>query len=166
MTRAALAALLLLVVTCDRRGDTDRPAPFGVHRWETRAGKYAGKPVDIKVNMALDSVAGKPPFRHQIAVSVALREPQQDGLPSQAEWDTLGMVEEQIVATFVEPRLALHAMRVATDSRCDFFLYAADKQAAAKAAATLVERLAGKGVTCDIKRDQDWVTYNWYKMWQ
>lgn len=134
--------------------------------WETRMGNYAGNPIIIQCNRALERIAGDRRLKYQAAASVPVRSRNEDGLPGPEERPALDTIERRLSEALAETGLACYALRVHCEGTCDFIYYTGNKTGVRNAFDRLERELDEYAVAFSIKRDRTWVTYSWFSSWE
>jgi hypothetical protein len=155
---------LLLPISCKKPPDPPiHPLPLVTDSWEVHAGRYAGRPVLLRINRGLDSIAAHTPLVWQAAASVPLKHPLTlTGLPDPDEVEKLKQIEQLLDYRLVFTELALFALKVETDSRCDFIYYTDNRHAVGKVFEHLSKLITDYPVEFSIKRDPKWITYRMF----
>ena len=156
----------IVFVTCTHKEPALRPAPHITPLWVLRSGKYAGKPIFIKINRALDSLADHAPLQYQAAASVVLKHPLESGLPGSEEEEALDRIEKILIHRLITTRLAVYGLKVESDNRCDFIFYTDNDKAIQKVFGHIKPLIDDYRIDFSVKRDRKWVSYHWFSSWE
>lgn len=94
--------------------------------WDFYPLRVDDQPASIFVNLSLAKMApisGKP---HMSYISIRMRQPREDGLSSQEEFQALGDLEDLIVEAATENADPIYVGRDTTGGDRDFFFYTSD----------------------------------------
>lgn len=160
-----LLALAFSVLGCSSKPDKSSIPDYSA-KWEKLLGEYIKKPVDIKINRGLAPIVGNPAFKYQVAVSVPVKSPMENGLPSEMEEPELEKLEKELKKALVEEKTTVLAAVIKTDRKCDFIFYSGDKKSAQTKLEKLGETVNGYTLEKSVKRDDKWVTYTWFSQWK
>lgn len=153
---------LMVIAGCGGGNDTCESPPPDQAVWESRMGKYAGKLMKLRVNKALADLAGQSCFTWQIAAGVQVKKPEKNGMPSEKEQEYLLRVEERLIRHFTQDGLAVYAVDIRSDKRCDYIFYGNGKKKIEQAVESLGDTIEGYSVEITVKPDKHWITYTWF----
>ena len=159
-----LLFLFSLNPKCSNKPDNDQCFHNPGEKWESRMGRYANKYMEIRINTALKNTAQTTSFNYQIAAGIIINNPMENGLPDETEQLELKRVERFLIEKLVKSGLALYALNIKTDKRCDFIFYGADKSRIHDTIASIGQRIGNHAVDITIKRDPKWNTYKWFAL--
>ena len=162
MKRFITFIVVTVMVVCVKQADTIQPLPAFNDRWEVRAGNYADKPIFIRINRGLDSIAKHAPLSYQAAASVSLKYPLESGLSDENELIALKRIEKMLTYRLVATGLAVHGLEVQSDGRYDFIYYTENKDAVEKVFGHIKVLVTDYNIDFSIKRDKRWITYKWF----
>lgn len=162
MIRILILSLLLSVIACEKEIDNPISNLKIPQQWNNRAGKYAELPAFINVNKGLKKLNLEELLPFQGAISVKFNYPQENGLPSDREMAKLNKIRDQINNNIVVPQIAIHALEITTDKRCDFILYGYDKKLLNNSLKKIKENITVFETEISVKKDNKWITYNWF----
>ncbi|MFP4013125.1 MAG: DUF695 domain-containing protein [Chitinispirillaceae bacterium] len=165
MKRTILVASIFLVFGCSSKPDKSSIPDYST-KWEKLLGEYIKKPVDIEINRGLEPVVGNPAFNYQVAISVPVESPMENGLPGEMEEPQLEKLQRKLEKELVEEKTTVFAAVIKTDRKCDFIFYSGDRKAAQAKLDQLGETVNGYTLDKTIKRDDKWVTYTWFSQWK
>jgi hypothetical protein len=127
--------------------------------WSIGRSEHEGRILYIRINTGLKNIAGKTPFDHRFGVAVPLHSPGEDGLPTTVEYEELGRIEDELVATFEPCQVALLALVLTTSGFREFVFYTK----AASDVEPLIEALKAQITTHKLQfyihPDVDWDVY-------
>ena len=162
MMKLTASFLVLLYCFCTTSGPDIRPLPEFSEQWEVRGGRYADKPVLVRINRGLDSIANHNPLTWQAAASVQLRHPLPSGLPDSMEVKTLEKIEKFLTYRLATSGIALFGLKVETDNRVDYIFYTDNKIAVEKTFDHIGGMINDYRIDFTVKRDKKWLTYRWF----
>lgn len=117
-----------------------------------------GRPASIYLDLAIE-VAGPDAARPWSAfVRVMMNAPREDGLSSQAEFETLSALEDALVDA-VTAEGARYAGRITVAGRRDFYFFVADPGAFEGTARSALAGFEGYGGEIGAREDRAWRTY-------
>ncbi len=163
MKHVLVVIFFLLMIGCSSKKG---PVPTYTDRWENLSGEYINKPVEIKVNDGVQSLVGHSSLNYQVAVSIPLRNPLNNGLPAESESKDLEKVEQALSEKLISTKLAVFAAVIKTDGRCDFIFYTGNQKAVKKQLDEIGKSIDAYTPDISIKRDDKWVTYTWFSQWR
>ena len=164
MLKLTLPVLLLLSAACEKNAPAIRPLPVFTESWEGRGGRYAGKPVLVRINRGLDSIAKYAPLPWQAAASIQLKHPLPSGLPDTSEVKALGKIEKFLTYRLATSGIAVLGLKVETDNRCDYIFYTDNREAVDKAFTHIGSMINDYRIDFSVKRDRKWTTYRWFSL--
>jgi len=160
----ALMALVIAITACRRTAD--QPALEGpmsgwkiADRWSIGKGEQDGKPIFTRFNLGLKPLVGRPEFRQQLGISVRLKDPTPDGLPTSAEAEQLSQIEDEIVRRFVPGNESLFAGVMTFNGMREYVLYTNDPKAASAKATDLVRDIHHHELQFAIHDDPSWANF-------
>ena len=162
MFRDMATILLLFCIFCNKPAPSFHPLPEFTERWEVRGGRYADKPVLVRINRGLDSIAEHAPLTWQAAASIPLKHPLPSGLPDASEVTAIKKIEKFLTYRLATSGIALFGLKVETDNRCDFIFYTDNRDAVEKTFKHIGAMVNNYPIDFSIKRDKKWVTYRWF----
>jgi hypothetical protein len=121
--------------------------------------KVEGEIASIFVNMTIEDRAPVPGYGHIVVVRLTMRDPRDDGLSSDDEFDALAGIDDALYATMSEHDNALYVGRVTYAGLRDFYYYAVDAGAAGKAAARAMKKTPAYKFEILSQADADWTTF-------
>jgi hypothetical protein len=160
--KPTIAALLLLYIACSTSTPEIIPLPEFSERWEVRGGRYADRPVLVRLNRGLDSIANHAPLTWQAAASIPLHHPLPSGLPDSLEVNALTKIEKFLTYRLATSGIAVLGLKVETDNRCDFIFYTENRNAVATVFDHIGTMIDDYRIDFSIKRDKKWMSYWWF----
>ena len=158
--------LFCLINGCNKNNNDIHPLPTFTDRWEVRGGKYADRPIFLKINRGLDSIAEHAPLAWQAAASVVLKYPQKSGLADNEEEEALEKIEKMLTYRLSTAGIAVYALKVESDNRCDFIFYTDNKNAVEKVFKSVKKLITDYQIDFSLKRDDKWISYKWFSSWE
>ena len=159
MKRSIVPVLLLCVAGCI--GNSNKiPLPFTDAQWELRTGTYEKNPLIVRLNRTLINFVGS--LKYEVVASVALKQPNAEGLPSETESASLKNLENALSEKLDKSGLAVYAMSVTMDKKCDFVFFTNKKGAVNKVLSSMGFSNEGYPIDVKIKRDDKWTNYKWF----
>ncbi|WP_255991631.1 DUF695 domain-containing protein [Chitinolyticbacter albus] len=116
------------------------------------------KPASIYVDLGVHDAAPNPALPHMAYVRLHMREPRDDGLSSQAEFDTLVAIEDALTAALVNEETE-YVGRCTTNFCRDFFFYVARPQAWSTRVAACMRAFEGYQYDVGTREEPDWSSY-------
>lgn len=116
------------------------------------------QPASIYVDLGTYASAPNPQLPHMAYVRLQMREPRDDGLSSQAEFDTLVAVEDALKAALVDGGTD-YVGRCTTNGCRDFFFYVAQPQRWSTRVAACMRSFADYRYKAGTQEEADWSCY-------
>lgn len=126
--------------------------------WDFYFLRVDDKPASIYVDLGAYSSAPNPKMPHMAYVRLHMREPRDDGLSSQAEFDALITVEDALKAALVNTETE-YVGRCTTNSCRDFFFYVSTPQAWPARVSTCMRSFVDYRYEADTREEPDWSSY-------
>ena len=162
MRKLTSSVAVVFCCCCTPSDPAIQPLPEFTEQWEVRGGSYADRPVLVRINRGLDSIANHAPLTWQAAASVRLKHPLPSGLPDKLEVSALEKIEKFLTYRLATSGIALFSLKVETDSRCDYIFYTENKKAVEKTFDHIGEMISDYRIDFTLKRDKKWITYRWF----
>lgn len=142
-------------------GSSRKPWPAraeidGSGPWVLAQGTYQEKPIFVRINKGLETIAGHPDFPDQVRIAVPLRAPTDQGLPDEAESAELNAVEDALCEALLAANESLLALVLTAGGVREFVFYSADKDAAKRKTEALGRTIAAYRLRFSLRRDPDW----------
>jgi hypothetical protein len=129
-------------------------------QWDFYQCRLNGKPASVYLDMGLKKQAPDAKRHALLVVRVFLREPNPgNGMSTDAEYDVLVAMEDQLVQSFKEDFGAVYAGRITTDGRREFFFYSAGAGDVASSARAALSRYAHYRIEAWGQADPLWKHY-------
>lgn len=126
--------------------------------WDFYFLRVDDKPASIYVDLGAHDFAPNPKLPYMGYVRLHMREPRNDGLSSNAEFDALVSVEDALTASLVNIETE-YVGRCTTDSCRDFFFYVSHPQAWSSRVAACMLSFDGYQYEADTREEPDWSSY-------
>jgi hypothetical protein len=94
--------------------------------WQVTQGQYDGKPLVVRLNVAVDRFRAHPDLGYQVGVAIPFTAPDERGLPQGEELEELNRIEDHIFATLQIACRSVVAAVITTNGMREFVLYAHD----------------------------------------
>lgn len=166
MTRATSpfrrpAAWLAALVTLFGAGGSSAAGPLSRDddQWDFYPLGVDNQPASIFLNMSLAHRAPARGFDRMAYLRVIMREPRDDGLSSQEEYDRLIEVEETVIADVEKDGVSGYVGRNTSSGNRDFYFYTRDAKAFERAARKAMQRHPDYGFEIGGRMDPKWRTY-------
>jgi hypothetical protein len=160
-TVTGLILSLALLLGCSGKGGDGIPSLTVQNRWTELEARYSGKPMIVRVNVGLREHAGDPRYAHRLGVSLQLRHPDADGLPTAEEAGELKKVEQRIASALAEKNLGLFALVTTHNGTCELMFYTHEPQLAREKLDTLKPNMEYEP-TVTASRDDRWFVFRQY----
>ena len=122
-----------------------------------------GEPVwFLRVNLALDVLAGHPEFGHIVYVGVGFRDVDANGLPDAPELEDVAVIEDELVLELCAARASLPAVVSTRDGSRKFVFYSRDAEGAVARVHAVSDRHAEQPMEVGIVPDARWKMYRGY----
>lgn len=128
-------------------------------KWDFYFATIDGDLASIFVDLNLEDRAPVPRHTHMVVVRLTMQTPRDDGLSSDEEYDALTAVDDVLYRAVCGRQNAIYAGRVTYAGLRDFYYYAVDADAAAKAAAGAMKDLPGYKFEILSQADPEWTTF-------
>ena len=126
--------------------------------WDFYFLRVDDKPASIYVDLGAHRSAPNPKLPHMAYVRLHMREPRDDGLSSQGEFDALVAVEDALKATLVDADTD-YVGRCTTNFCRDFFFYVSHPEAWPMRIAACMRSFSGYQYEVDTREEPDWSSY-------
>ena len=136
-----------------------QPATPPEDSWAVAQAELNGKPMFLRINEGLRSIAGKHPFDHRFGVTVPLHTPNEHGLPTNEEMESLNRIEEALEATFPPAGPTLLAVVVTTGGFREWVFYTSVAPDIAPAMETLRSRVTSHELQFYVEPDRKWEVF-------
>jgi hypothetical protein len=127
--------------------------------WSVAKGVRGGKPIFVRRNQSAISLAGHAEYKFRVGVAVPLKEPNSDGLPTNAEMEQLNAIEDQLCAVLEKEQESLHVLSITTQAMREFVFYTRSPNGASSA----IESLRAQPLTHELQsyvaEDPKWGVY-------
>lgn len=129
-------------------------------QWDFYQCRLNGKPASVYLDMGLKKTAPEPKRHALLVVRVHLRFPNPgNGMSTDAEYDTLVAIEDQLIEALKEDFGALYVGRITTDGRREFFFYSGGAGDVAGVAKAALSQFAGYRIEAWGQADPLWKQY-------
>lgn len=129
-------------------------------QWDFYQCRLNGKPASVYLDMGLKQAAPDARRHALLVVRVLLRAPDPgNGMSTDAEYDALVAIEDQLAQAFKEDFGAVYAGRITTDGRREFFFYSAGAGNVGGIARAALSQFAGYRVEAWGQADPLWKQY-------
>jgi hypothetical protein len=161
-----MISLVWVGIGCKNNADADNTLPVQQARWEYRSGKYAEKPIVIRINRAIESLVDAGRLNYQLAAEIPILHPLKTGLPDDEELQKLQHIEKGLVEKFEGSGLAVYALQISSDSTCTCIFYTNNKKEVTAVCNDMDPTVDGYTIVFTIKYDKKWITYQWFSSWE
>jgi hypothetical protein len=151
--------LILCVAGCGG-GSKKIPLPFKDAKWEVRTGTHEKKSLDIRLNQTLMNFVGS--LKHEATVSVSLKQPLPDGLAGEDEAPVLKKIENALAEKLDQTGLAVFAMVIQMDKKCDYVFFTNKPGAVKKAIREMGNKIEDYQLALKMTRDDNWTNYKYF----
>jgi hypothetical protein len=135
-------------------------SPFDTpDEWAVLRGNYEGRPMLVRVNVALRALAGHPDYGTQIGVDVPLNSPRDDGFPTPEEDQQLGAIQDRLQQELEATKRAVLTAVITTSGMREFVFYAATREWIEEWAPRFDHAVDSHTVQVIAQSDPDWSVY-------
>ena len=127
--------------------------------WTLAQGEHEGAPLIPRINTAAGPLAGHPEFKHRVGVAIPLREPDEQGFPSEEEGAELAEIEETLARSLLANLESLLVLVITTGGMREFVFYTANPSATESKLRTITEEVTSHEVQAYIEPDKEWIGY-------
>jgi hypothetical protein len=142
---------------------TRKAASPAADSWSVAQGKNDGRPMFVRINDGLRSIAGKPPFDQRFGIAVPLRAPDPNGFPAADESEALNKIEDDLLNTFQSSRQTLLALVITTSGFREFVFYTSVAEQIGPALEQLRARVLSHDLQFYIQPDKNWEVYRAFR---
>ena len=128
-------------------------------KWDFYLTNIDDKPGSIMVDLGLISIAPIQDNETLVWVSVKMNNPKENGLSTSGEIETLGQIEESLVAKLNKKHNCIFAGRATTDGNRDFYFYFSDTTLYDKSISEAMVQFPKYNYDFGTKADKDWKSY-------
>jgi hypothetical protein len=128
--------------------------------WSNLRGEISGRPGYLRLNEGLRPLVGSPRYHGELIISVKLRQPDENGLPSEEELAVLDQFEDVLRPLLQEGMESLLAIVMTTDGFRDFIFYSGNLDSAVRRMQTALQPAFGHlQVDVSGRPDHDWTQF-------
>jgi hypothetical protein len=128
-------------------------------KWSAIQGSHGGKPMFLRRNDSAAQLAGHPDYKHRVGVAVPLRAPNEHGLPSNDEMNTLGVFEDLLASRLEAGEESIQVLVITTDGMREYIFYTRDPAGANAILESLRAETSSHEVQSYIAEDPKWQIY-------
>lgn len=92
-------------------------------RWSVLQGEHNGKPIFIRRNDSAAQLKGHAEYGYRVGIAVPLLAPNEKGLPSNDEMETLNKIEDALSNAFENQQASLYVIAITTNAMREFIFY-------------------------------------------
>lgn len=111
--------------------------------WSNMSGEISGRPGYLRLNEGLRPLVGSPRYQSELIVSVKLKAPDEQGLPSEEELAVLNEFEDALRPLLQEGMESLLAIVMTSDGFRDFIFYSGNLVSAVRRLETSIQPAFG-----------------------
>lgn len=126
--------------------------------WDFYAARVDGKPASLYVNLGAEADAPVAGLTHVAHLRLRMRNPRDDGLSSQAEFDQLVRIEDALTAALCDAHTAYVGRNTSNGCR-DFYFYVSTPDAWPDRTAAVMQAFAGYEFQTGTREDAAWSVY-------
>ena len=133
--------------------------PQVTESWAVATAENDGTPLVLRINRGAAPLARHPAFGVQVGIAVPLNAPDANGLPTAAEAEALGALEDALVGALHADRLAQLVVVITAPGRRELVFYTRDSAAVPPRVRAVAERLRTHEVRLMQRDDPAWEVY-------
>lgn len=92
-------------------------------KWSVLTGEQNGKPIFIRRNESGKKLAKHPDYSFRIGIAIPLLDPNEHGLPSNNEMESLNVIEDALISSFEANQESLLVLSITTNGMREFVFY-------------------------------------------
>jgi hypothetical protein len=139
--------------------DADKSPNPPKEAWSVAQSAHKGRPMFLRVNTGLKALAGKLPFDHRFGVAVALRTPNEHGLPTKEESEQLNRIEDTLTTAFTLSGKTFLAVIITTNGFRELIFYTSVPREIVPAIESLRNETKSHNLQFYVKPDTTWEVY-------
>jgi hypothetical protein len=128
--------------------------------WQVKQGQYEGRPLLVRLNMSVEPFRGHPELSHQIGIAIPFRAPDEQGMPSEAEFEELNQIEDLLFDALEIATRSIVVAVITTKGMREFVIYAREPAEIRERLLALKARITSAHEVQMISRpDPSWSTF-------
>jgi hypothetical protein len=131
-------------------------------RWSILNGEQNGKPMFIRRNDSAKQLATHPEYSYRVGIAIPLHEPNEIGLPTSDEFESLSIIEDKLLGTLESNQDSLQVLSITTNGMREFVYYTRNPEAAQLAISKINSEIPNYEFQYYIDEDKKWKLYKQY----
>jgi hypothetical protein len=127
--------------------------------WSVHEGHLNGRPIFVRKNQAAKEFTGHRDYRFRVGVAVPLREPKDNGLPTNDEMNQLNSIEDALTEALEANQESLHVLAITTGGMREFVFYTRNPQMARTVIETARTATSTHEVQGYVQEDPSWTVF-------
>jgi len=129
--------------------------------WEVLSGEFEGLPCIVRVNQALEPIAGRGYHCEDVTIFIYFDSPGDNGMPTdQADLARVDRTEDLITEALQTAGESLLAIAITTGGRRQLTFYSRDSQSAVSRFQQLAPQLPSRNMELTVEDDPQWAFYH------
>jgi hypothetical protein len=128
-------------------------------KWSIIQGQQNGKPIFVRRNDSAKQILSNQEFIYRIGFTIPLLKPNDVGLPSNEEMDSLNQIEDELTGQFEKEKNSIHVLAITTDGMREFVYYTKDTKIVEKIINDVRSKFPSHEIQYYIEEDRKWSVY-------
>jgi hypothetical protein len=128
-------------------------------KWSAIQGSHGGKPMFLRRNDSAAQLAGHPDYKYRVGVALPLRAPNEHGLPSNDELNSLGLFEDSLASRLEAGEQSILVLAITTAGMREYVFYTRDPASADAILESLRAETSSHEIQRYITEDPKWQLY-------
>lgn len=127
--------------------------------WDFYFSNVDGKPGSFNMDMGLSQIAPVDKMPHFFYVSLKMKDPTEDGLSTDKEYETLIQIEDTLIDSLKDKHDIIYVGRLTSNGTRDFYFYTSDTVLIENTISESLVRFPNYEYDFEIKDDKNWSYY-------
>jgi hypothetical protein len=128
-------------------------------KWTILSGQENGKSMVVRRNNSAKQYFSKSKFNYRVGVAIPLLEPNDVGLPSKEEMESLNLIEDELSKQLEKDDSSIQVLAITTDGMREFVYYTCNSEIIGQVIYNIRSKFPSYEIQFYVKEDKEWSVY-------